>query len=231
MFFDIGYSGRIELVLSKLLGRKIKSFYIHSNNEYIDKRAAVADIENETFYDYKPVITGVIREHILSELAPSTIGYEFVGDDVLPVFDEFDMNYPTVFVTQLLQKSALQFVSDVHDFFGDEAVDLFATNMVLSRPFEYFMHAARLFDRKILSDLEFEDDLGEGHAVSGMEFWDRNLQRIFVGAADDEEEVPLKIKKKPLFMRALYFLLFDRKRFAKKFKKRFQKTGGENKQD
>ncbi len=225
VFFDIGYSGRIELVLSKLLGRKIKSFYIHSNNEYIEKRAAVADIENETFYDYKPVVTGVIREHILSELAPSTIGYEFVGDDVLPVFDEFDMNYPTVFVTQLLQKSALQFVSDVHDFFGDEAVDLFATNMVLSRPFEYFMHAARLFDRKILSDLEFEDDLGEGHAVSGMEFWDRNLQRIFVASNFEEPEIPSRIVRKPLFMRALYFLLFDRKNFVKKLKKRFRRLG------
>lgn len=222
VFFDIGYSGRVELVLNRLLGRRIKSFYIHSNDEQLNKRAAVGDIDNTTFYDFKPIVTGVVREHILSETAPSTIGYEFVDGKLVPVFDVFDMNYPTVFLTRAMQDAALEFVSDMHRLFSDNAEILHAKNFVLSRPFEYYLHSSRLFDRQVLAELEFEDDLGEGHAVSGMDFWERLRRRVWVNKP--ESTIPDKIIHSSLLTRALYFLLFDRKQFKEKFKKRFSKN-------
>ena len=220
VFFDVGYSGRVELVLNKLLGFRIRSFYIHSNNESLEKRCALGDIENTVFYDFKPLVTGVVREHIISELAPSTIGYTVENGVFEPVFDKFDMNYPTVFVTDEVQKSAVEFVRDMRSAFGEDAVWLYARNYELSRPFEYYLHFSRSFDRNIFGDLEFEDDMGEGHTVSGIEFWNRCLARIHsdVSANYTEPLFPSKVRHKNRFMRALYLFIYDRRTFFKKLK-------------
>ena len=224
VFFDVGYSGRVELVLNKLLGFRIRSFYIHSNNESLEKRCALGDIENTVFYDFKPIVTGVVREHIISELAPSTIGYTVENGVFEPVFDKFDMNYPTVFVTDEVQKSAVEFVRDMRSAFGEDAVWLYARNYELSRPFEYYLHFSRSFDRNIFGDLEFEDDMGEGHTVSGIEFWNRSLARIHsdVSANYTEPVFPSKVRHKNRFMRALYLFIYDRRTFFKKLKAKFK---------
>ena len=225
VFFDVGYSGRVELVLNKLLGFRIRSFYIHSNNESLEKRCALGDIENTVFYDFKPLVTGVVREHIISELAPSTIGYTVENGLFEPVFDKFDMNYPTVFVTDEMQKSAVEFVRDMRSAFGEDAVWLYARNYELSRPFEYYLHFSRSFDRNIFGDLEFEDDMGEGHTVSGIEFWNRSLARIHsdVSANYTEPVFPSKVRRKNKLMRALYLFIYDRTTFFKKLKAKFKK--------
>ena len=224
VFFDVGYSGRVELVLNKLLGFRIRSFYIHSNNESLEKRCALGDIENTVFYDFKPLVTGVVREHIISELAPSTIGYTVENGVFEPVFDKFDMNYPTVFVTDEVQKSAVEFVRDMRSAFGEDAVWLYARNYELSRPFEYYLHFSRSFDRNIFGDLEFEDDMGEGHTVSGIEFWNRSLARIHsdVSANYTEPVFPSKVRRKNKLMRALYLFIYDRTTFFKKLKAKFK---------
>ncbi len=220
VFFDVGYSGRVELVLNKLLGFKIRSFYIHANNEYLDKRCSLGDIENTCFYNYKPVVTGVVREHIISELAPSTIGYTITDGRFEPVFDKFDINYPTVFVTDIVQKNAVKFVKDMRVAFGKDAVDIFARDYELSRPFEYYLHYSRSFDRNIFGDLEFEDDMGEGHKVRGIDFWNRSLARIQADAPAVYKEplYPSKVRRKNKLMRALYLFVYDRKMFIKKLK-------------
>lgn len=225
VFFDVGYSGRVELVLNKLLGFRIRSFYIHANNDYLNRRCALGDIEITCFYNYKPIVTGVVREHIISELAPSTIGYHMQDGHMEPVFEEYDMNYPTEFVTKAVQESALEFVSDMHLIFGADAVDLFAREFELSRPFEYYLHYSRSFDRNIFGDLEFEDDMGEGHKVSGMEFWNRSLARIRSEVAPPPPEplFPPKVKKRNRFMRALYLFIFDRAEFVKKLRNKFHR--------
>ena len=222
VFFDIGYSCRVELALHRLLGFPIKSYYVHSNNDAKNKREELGDIENEMFYQYKPIVTGVIREHIISELAPSTIGYRWKDGGVEPVFDRFEMTYPTYFITNRIQEEALQFVQDMYSIFGSEALTLYARDHELSRPFEYYLHFSRSIDRNLFADLEFEDDFGEGHSVSGIEFWNRCLQRIHCDhpvAAPKEPEYPAAVQKKSRFWHALYLFLFDRKRFFKKLKK------------
>lgn len=220
VFFDVGYSGRVELALNKLLGFRIRSFYIHANNESLEKRCALGDIENTVFYDYKPLVTGVVREHIISELAPSTIGYTVKNGKFEPVFDRFDMNYPTVFVTDVVQKSAVQFVKDMRNVFGADALWLYARNYELSRPFEYYLHFSHSFDRNIFGDLEFEDDLGEGHTVSGIDFWNRSLARIRADVPVNYKEplFPSKVRRKNKLMRAFYLFIYDRDMFFKKLK-------------
>ncbi len=226
VLFDIGYSGRIEMALNKLLGYKIKSFYLHINNDLIDKRKNLSDIENSTFYDYKPAVTGIIREHILSEMCPSTIGYTFEDGEFKPVFDEYDIDFPTQFVTYLMQESAIKFVSDVKTIFGKDALDLYCRLDDVSRPFEYYMHFSRNFDRRVFADSEFEDDFGEGHQFSGLDFWNRALARGHDDYVGEEEPVPVlpeAVKNKSRLLRALYFFIYDRQKFKEKLKNKFGK--------
>lgn len=226
VFFDIGYSGRVELALNRLLGFKIRSYYVHSNNESLAKREELGGIENVTFYPYKPYVTGVIREHLISELAPSTIGYRNEDGELVPVFDTFDMVYSTYFLTKAIQDSALSYVREIHSLFGTRAVDLLVRDYELSRPFEYYLHSSRSFDRNVLQDLEFEDDFGEGHTVSGIEFWDRCFKRIHAGTSIvvyQDVDLPETVKNRSKLMRGLYFFLFDRKRFFEKLRNKLHK--------
>ena len=135
------------------------------------------------------------------------------------------MNYPTVFVTRRLQESALDFVRDMYSLFGTDAVELFAREFELSRPFEYYLHFSRSFDRNIFGDLEFEDDLGEGHTVGGIDFWNKSLARIHedVATAPVEPLFPAKVKNRGKWMRALYLFLFDRETFRKKIRSKLHR--------
>ena len=227
VFFDIGYSGRIEFTLSKLLGFHIKSFYIHTNTDIIERRKEISNFENFTFYNYKPGITGVIREHLLSEMCPSTIGYKMVHGELEPIFEQYSIDYPTWFVTKLIQENAIQFVLDVKNQFGEYTLKLPCRHEDISRPFEYYLHFSRNFDRSIFADFVFEDDLGEGHMVKGLDFWNRALSRIGdqYGTAVKivEPAMPSVVKRKNRLMRALFYFLFDRKKFWNKLKERYRK--------
>lgn len=233
VFFDTGYSGRIEMALNRLLGFKIRSFYIHTNTDLVEKRKGSADIDIQTFYGYKPMVTGIIREHVLAEMGPSTIGYKEQGGSFEPVFEEYDIDFPTWFITDTMQKSAIKFVSDVKALFGRDALTLACRTEDVSRPFEYYLHFSRSFDRNVFSNSEFEDDFGEGHVISGMEFWDRALARITdafgAGQTVKEPAVPSAVRRRGILLRALYFLLFDRRAFKEKLKKRFGRKKVEKK--
>lgn len=233
VLYDTGYSGRIEAALNKMLGFKIRSFYIHTNTDLVEKRKRLSDVDIQTFYHYKPMVTGIIREHLLAELGPSTIGYQFQNGSFEPVFEKYDIDFPTWFVTDTMQRSAVKFVADVKALFGKDALTLACRMEDVSRPFEYYLHFSRSFDRNVLADSEFEDDLGEGHVVSGIQFWNRALARINdtygTELASKGASVPSAVRKRGVFMRALYFFLFDRKAFKEKLEKRFGKKKNEKK--
>lgn len=224
VLFDIGYSGRIELALNKLLGFRIISFYIHTNHDVIVRRNQVSDFHNSTFYNYKPPVSGIIREHLISEMCPSTIGYKIVGDKFEPVFDEYDVDYPTQVITQTIQQYAVKFVRNVKEIFGKDALGLACRLEDISRPLEYYLHYSRSVDRQIFANSEFEDDFGEGHACSILDYWNKALGRITDNmTVYKEPAMPSSVKKRSRLMRALYLFLFDRKTFNRKLKNKLHK--------
>ena len=95
--FDVGYSGRPEAALSNILGFPVGSLYIHVNSDVAKKRQNQYQCPSECFYGNKPCITGVMREHLLMELGPSTIGYEKVDGKLLPKFEAYEEEYASGF--------------------------------------------------------------------------------------------------------------------------------------
>ncbi len=188
--FDIGYSGRPESSLSSILGFSVGSLYIHINNEIAGIRQEKYNCPSESFYQFKPVITGVIREHLLMELGPSTVGYEEKDGKLVPKFEEYKTEYCSKFITRIIQESALQFIKDYNYYFSNFKLMYNFQNQVVSAPYEYYLHYSKEFDRKIFSTLPFEDDLGEGvgKSINGLDFWNkelssRNLTVGYVGSS------------------------------------------------
>ena len=169
--FDIGYSGRQELALSKLLGFTVNGMYIHSNNEILNCREKIGGFHTKTFYDKKPVITGVIREHVFMKLAPSTVGYEESGCTLKPIFEEMTLDRVSTILTEIMQTSALEFIEDYLSFFGKYKDSMYYRKDDFAYLFEYYLHHSKYEDKKVFGSLVFEDDLGTGKKFRAIDFW------------------------------------------------------------
>lgn len=177
LLFDIGYSGRCEAALSSLLGYSINSMYVHSSSDMLNAREKMSNFNTELFYDYRPTITGVLREHVFMKLSPSTIGYEVIGNEVKPVFEKYKGNIENDVITTIYQNAAVDFVRDMIDTFGEHLDLLYYRKDDLSFAFEHFLHYAKPFDRNIFSCLVFEDDFGLGNSVSALDLWNEDLDK------------------------------------------------------
>lgn len=169
--FDVGYSGRAEDSLSSILGFPINSYYLHSNSEMLNYRMEHSKFCTKTFYGFKPAVTGVMREHMLMQLGPSNIGYDL--ETMKPIFEEYNIDYQTKFITQIVQNSALKFVRDIVDKFAEDRFNLYFRKEDISRPLEYYYHFSKPADRMIFSTLQFEDDFGEGASVRAVDLWNK----------------------------------------------------------
>lgn len=179
ILFDIGYSGRTECALKNILGYAPESYYIHTNSEMLDRRMHQANFKNHQFYHYKPNITGVMREHMFMKLDASTIGYRKTDKGVEPIFEEYKIDYHTRNITELVQDSAMEFVSDMVNIFGDELELLYFRREDASQPLEYYLQYGKQIDRNIFATLIFEDDLGEGKKLRAVDFWSGEIKRNF----------------------------------------------------
>lgn len=181
--FDVGYSGRPESALSSILGFPVGSLYIHVNGEIASIRQEKFDCPTETFYNFKPCITGVIREHLLMELGPSTVGYAMVNGKMEPVLEPYTEEYCSEFITKLVQEYALRFVRDYNEVFRGFKMPFSFQREVVSAPFEYYMHNSKPVDRQMFSAVPFEDDLGGGGDMNALDFWNRELATRNLGTA------------------------------------------------
>lgn len=175
--FDIGYSGRPESALSNLLGFPIGSLYIHVNSDIAAKRQARYNCPSESFYAFKPKITGVIREHLLMELGPSTIGYVENNGTLEPLLEAYNSEYCSTFVTCSVQRAAMEFIEDYITTFGQYRSQMVLQSVPLSAPLEYYLHYSKPFDRQLFSTLTFEDALGEGKTVKALDFWNNEIAK------------------------------------------------------
>lgn len=174
--FDVGYGGRTEAALSHIMGFPVDSYYIHTNSDVANQREDFFGFKINIFYGYKPSITGVMREHLMMDMAPSTIGYDFKNN--VPIFEKYSIDYPTYVVTNIAQNAAIQFCSDMVSIFGKDLLKLYWRAEDMSIPFEYYLHSSNYLDRKIFGNLVFEDNLGEGKTFNAVDFWNNDLNRI-----------------------------------------------------
>lgn len=206
--FDVGYSGRPEAALSNILGFPVGSFYIHSNADIAEKRQRHYQVSNLCFYPYKPKITGVIREHLLMELGPSTIGYKEVNGKLQPLFEEYKADYWASLMTRFVQENAIRFIEDYFSVFGDYMDSIIIPQDILSAAFEYYLHYSKPYDRELFASLTFEDDLGEGKELGALDFWNNEIAIRVLNSADAAAAVYLPNEFRDMYMDGLFIKMY-----------------------
>lgn len=231
LLFDIGYSGRVEAVLSKLLGYPVNSLYVHGSSEFLTNRARIAGFRNKSFFDYKPAITGVVREHVFMKRAPSTIGYQRTDDGLAPLFEKYNTNPANEQMTETLQNAALEFVRDFTSTFEGYMDRLTYFKEDMTYPFEHYLHHSKPADREIFSCVVFEDDMGMGSEISAVGYWNRELKNARLGEdgvmADmlcysQEERLYHTLMPYSKWKKAMCYLLLEPRQFVGKIKRKIK---------
>lgn len=175
--FDIGYSAKPEMYLSKLCKKEIDTYFVNISNEEAYEHSKIGGFKLYSYFDYRPTITGVVRESLMSTSDPSCIGYEFdeIGN-VMPVFEEEKYDYQNRFIFDSMQYKALEFIKDLVNIFGSDLEDLYYQRYYISLPHEMYINSAKKLDQEIFYGIDFEDAVGLGNKITAVQEWDSEMK-------------------------------------------------------
>lgn len=172
--FDLGYSGRIQAAISALLGRGVDVLFIHSDREHADRMQRIGNFTVHAFYPMVPKVSGLLREHLLSDYGPACVGFWEREGTVWPKLEPECKLYQDVFIIDTVQKAALQFVKDFTNTFREYEAYLPYSPFEISMPFEGYLNRLSYADRKIYSASYFEDLVyGASRDINIEEFLNR----------------------------------------------------------
>lgn len=174
--FDIGYSAKPEMYLSKLCQKPIDTYFINISNEEALEHAKIGNFKLYTYFDSRPAITGVIRESFMSISDPSCIGYEFdENEQVIPRFDEEDTKYQNRFIFDSMQNKAMEFIKDISRIFEGNIENLYYEKYYISLPHEMYINSAKKIDQEIFYGIELEDSVGLGKDITAIQEWNHEM--------------------------------------------------------
>ena len=87
------------------------------------------------------------------------------------------------YIVSVIQNSALEYVKDVVNIFGEDIRQLYYQREDVSLAFEYYSAMSKIKDRKIFAYSDFEDDLGLGKSVNTFDFWNQQIENVASGCS------------------------------------------------
>lgn len=218
--FDMGYSGRIQNAISELAGRGVDVLFVHSDNDMAAKMSRLGKFKITNYYDFIPSVSGLLREHMLSDYKAGCVGFKRTAQGVEPILHKEDKTIQDVLVLDMLQKGALDFVTDMKKCFGEYAEYIPFRHTESSMPFEGYLRNGKRIDVKIFAASYFEDFVyGASEKINIEQFiWDyygdssgtdKEIERT-------EDFFAKKIKNKNKVVRAIIFFLLDKDTFRGK---------------
>lgn len=225
--FDVGYSGRPEFYLTHLCGKSIDTLFLNINRDDALEYSKVGNFKLKTYFEAKPTATGNAYELLFSKLAPSCIGYSITEKGVEPVFEKYENSYQVEQMVGIMQKAAIEFVSDIINIFKQDTDILYYQDYYITLPIMSYFNSATRLDKRPLDAVEFEDTIRTNKREKMIDSMQEDLnhknQRTIndlynnatiwnksqkVGKLDYNPTVDLNGRNK--FVRLLYYALFDR---------------------
>lgn len=225
--FDVGYSGRPEFYLTHLCEKSIDTLFLNINRDDALEYSKVGNFKLKTYFDAKPTATGNAYELLFSKLAPSCIGYNITEKGVEPVFEKYENSYQVEQMVGIMQKAAIEFVSDIINIFKQDTDILYYQDYYITLPIMSYFNSATRLDKRPLDAVEFEDTIRTNKREKMIDSMQEDLnhknQRTIndlynnatiwnksqkVGKLDYNPTVDLNGRNK--FVRLLYYVLFDR---------------------
>lgn len=170
--FDVGYSGKPEVVFAHLFAKDIETYFI-----YITKDEPLRRLGKHIHYYGRWAKIG-IRELLVSSRSSSCIGYKIAGDGVEPVFDKYNEKYYSErFAIEQFQSGATEFCSDILENFADLQDSLYwPDHEIVSMGLDSFIDSPTWFDAQLFRHIIHEDDVGVGSSVDAYQ-WYKNQVR------------------------------------------------------
>lgn len=220
---DVGYSGRMETALTKLLGFPVNSFYFHEHEPWALMRKRKLGFNIDSFYSFKPCSAFVLREQILTPSQPSCIGFEADKGIIKPIFSDYNPEFKEKFVLDIIQHGAIKFIRDMTDIFGQDILQLDFNRFDACIPLEFYLHYAKDFDRNIFSAIRFEDEFGTNKILSLKEYWTKESELYGLQKKELKESI-LELKEQdmiqkecktvnvqpPIYTDGIYIKLFEK---------------------
>jgi len=225
--FDMGYSGRIQAAISKACGHGVDVLFLHEDYDKSVRMKKLSGFDVTSFYDFRPMVSGLFREHLLSDCAGSCIGYCSTLDGAIPVIEDTVKRCTDSFVVNSIQSGALEFVSDYLQRFSDILEDLDYSALEVSLPLEGFMRHPSAADLQIFCGSYFEDEVYGGRTELNIEEFLRNqTEQLDCVSVQPHASAPIDngpsfidvITPKPQWLRAIIWLLVDFKSFKDRLK-------------
>ncbi len=175
--FDIGYSAKPEMYLSKLCGKPIDAYFVNISNEEAFEHAKIGGMQLHTYFDYRPAITGVVREILISTSDPSCIGYELgENSQVIPVFEDEKEKEQERLILDAMQNKAIQFITDITNTFGEDIQKLYYQRYYISLPHEMYINSPKKLDQEIFYGIDLEDAVGLGEKITAIDEWNQEIK-------------------------------------------------------
>ena len=236
--FDLGYSGRPELYLSVLCGKPIDTYFLNINQDEAIKYSNVAGYKLNTYFDAKPAVTGFAYESIISELAPSTIGYDLTGEEVKPILEKNKKTYQEKCIISIMQKAAQQFVQDVLQIFGEEYKKLYYQDYYISLPFMSYINSSKPIDMQMFNSIGFEDTVRTKEVKPITEDWlierkNKNQRNMDILKNTGNMQITnnsylnynnvVDLEHHSKLVRLIFYILYDRPTFKRRMREIFKK--------
>ena len=128
--------------------------FLHEDYETSVRARAYGGFRIRSFYDYRPAVSGLIREHIFSDTGGSCYGFDEAGE---PLLERPRHIVPALFVVERMQEGALSFVEEFGNQFHDFPEVLDFSGEEVSMPFEGLLRCPDPADLQVFSASYFED--------------------------------------------------------------------------
>lgn len=247
--FDIGYSGKPELIISNMLKKEIKTYFYHINSSEGFMNSVRGNNELNVFYDFMPTLTGTIRELLYSDTNPSCIGYKEENHEIKPIFEkEEKYTFFNRKMIENIQEYSIKFIEDFANIFGDKMNQIDLNKFYMSIPYEYYCHYSSDNDKLIFDKLIFESNTN--NSATFLDYTNRLLDSYYYKNEKRYNDIiknyiektnntvesikdtirsdyynelvkeGYRILPKRRFARILYYLLFNRKELIDKIKRK-----------
>ena len=231
--FDLGYSGRIQEAICRAAGKSINALFLHQDYDLSVRMKEYGGFEISSFYNYRPAVSGLIREYYYSEPSATCDGFILKDSEIIPVKGSVSFPYPNTFVVDTLHRASLEFLEDFLTMFIRHPAVFDFSVIETSALFEGFLKKPSLIDLHILSSSFSEDFIYGGSDRINLESFalehisvskDRQMADQMPNAniadlkSDEEKRILNLINTNSQFKRAIIWLLLDRRFFIEKFR-------------
>ena len=220
VMYDVGYSGRSQAILTELLGEPIDAYYIHKNGNSADMFEKKYGFSIQSFLEYRPTITGDLREILLSEIGPGCIQYDTSGDKVVPIFDEYPIDYQGKFVLEEIQRGTMEFCRIFLETFDDYFLEMDFLRSDASFIHEWFLHSPAEADMQLFKAITREKSISSGiqgdnvyEHWKGVLNWGKQVERKTNGHIQNRQiDSNIDMLNQMLLRQSIYYTLrYDRK--------------------